>query len=110
MTHVPGGMHCGPDYMSRQGQDVAKSISIKEARIYCIKGLLAGEGDNNYSREQEDRLSGVEEGLLNTTVAAIFHDDIRAVTFSRIREAIPTDEELSGLVHAITNTPFDVDC
>ena len=109
MTHVPGGMHCGPDYMSRQGQDTTQQLTLKEARVYCINGLLKGEGDISSTRLQEDRINGVEEGLLSATVAALFYEDIRAVTFSRIREAIVTDEELSGLVNAIRNTPFDVE-
>ena len=42
VIHVPGGMHCGPDYMSRQGQDNTQSITIKQARVYCINSLLKG--------------------------------------------------------------------
>ena len=86
MVHVPGGMHCGPDYMSRHGQEGAQTISIKEARLHCITGLLAGLTGSDTEGVLEDRFIGVEDGLLITTIATLTHGDgIQAVTFNRIK-------------------------
>ena len=132
VIHVSGGMHCGPDYMSRQGQDNTQSITIKQARVYCINSLLkgagqhcptshpweaddgvswtSGEGEGGSHYEDKDKFIGVEDGLLKATVASLSYEEgIRAVTFSRVRDAIPADEELSDLVGAIINTPHDAE-
>ena len=66
-----GGMHCGPDYMSRQGQDNTQSISIKAARVYCINNLLEGAVVNQVTyntKVDRDKFIGVEDGLISSTV------------------------------------------
>ena len=149
MVHVPGGMHCGPDYMSRHGQGDGKTATLKEARLHCTMGLVTGwveksgnieEGlkmatvaaiDYMSRHDQEDGTTAtfrearqrctmglvtgwveksgyMEEGLQMATVAAMGHDeDIKAVTFQRIKAEIPNDTELFRLVEAISNTPHD---
>ena len=53
-----------------------------------------------------DKFIGAEDGLLTSTIASLSHEDgIRAVTFSRVRDNIPADEELSDQVSAIINMP-----
>ena len=49
-----GGLHCGPDYMSRHGQEGVNTAHIKEARLYCTQGLVMG---------KEDSLSNIEGRL-----------------------------------------------
>ena len=99
MVHVPGGMHCGPDYMSRQGQEAGTTATLKETRLRCTMALVTG---------WVEPLGHMEVGLQMATVAALGHDeDIRAVTFHRIRAEIPNDTELFRLVEAISNTPHD---
>ena len=53
MVHVPGGLHCGPGYMSRYSQEGMGTSTIKEARLYCTQGMVTGE---------EDRSSNIEGG------------------------------------------------
>ena len=62
MVHVPGGMHCGPDYMSRHGQGDGKTATLKEARLHCTMGLVTG---------WVEKSGNIEEGLKMATVAAI---------------------------------------
>ena len=42
-----------------------------------------------------------------TITALSYNDDIRAVTFQRIKTEVPNDTELAWLVDAIINTPHD---
>ena len=51
--HETGGLHCGPDYMSRNSQEGMDTSTIKEASLYCTQGLVTGE---------EDSLSNIEGG------------------------------------------------
>ena len=99
VVHVPGSKHCGPDYMSRHGQEDGTTLTLKEVRLRCTLGLVSA---------WEEKPVEIEGGLQMATVAALgHHDDIRAVTFQRIKAEIPNDKELLRLVDAISNTPHD---
>ena len=41
VVHVPGGMHCGPDYMSRHCQEEG-TVTLKEVRLRCTMWLVSG--------------------------------------------------------------------
>ena len=51
-----GGLHYGPDYMSRHGQEGVNTARIKEARLYCTQGLVMGMGKEYSSSNIERRL------------------------------------------------------
>ena len=51
VVHVPEGLHCGPDYMSRYSQEGVGMSTIKEARLYCTQGLVTGEKDSSSNIE-----------------------------------------------------------
>ena len=83
--------------MSRNSQEGVDTSTIKEASLYCTQGLVTGE---------EDSLSNIEGGLQMATKAALsYNDDIRAVTFQRIKAEVSNDTELARLVDTIINTP-----
>ena len=99
VKHVPGRLHNGPDYMSRQGQTQDKPTSTKE----IITGLAAAD-----IMEAETTELALETGLKATVVGSISDLDIRAVTFKRVQDAVTGDKVMQQLVTAITYTPMDV--
>ena len=97
MVYVPGGLHCGPDYMSKYSQEGVGTSTTKEASRFCTQGLVTGE---------EDSSSNIKGGLQMATKAALsYNDDICAVTFQRIKAEVSNDTELARLVDTIINTP-----
>ena len=64
VIHVPGGMHCGPDYMSTHGHEDG-AVTLKEVRLRCTMGLVSG---------WMDMSCNIEEGLQLATVAALGHN------------------------------------
>ena len=88
MVYVPGGLHCGPDYMSKYSQEGVGTSTTKEASRFCTQGLVTGE---------EDSSSNIKGGLQMATKAALsYNDDICAVTFQRIKAEVSNDTELAG--------------
>ena len=104
VKHVPGRLHNGPDYMSRQGQSPA--MSTKEVRLSVITGLATGGTlrAETTQNEEEDRM---DNGILESVVGSISDLNIRAVTFNRVKLAVRNDEEMQQLVEAITETSND---
>ena len=83
VIHIPGRMHCGPDYMSRHGsQATTESGLTKEARQYCILAIISGmEGIRG------DQESELEKGLVTSTIHALESDNrLEAITFERVKE------------------------
>ena len=103
VIHVPGKIHHGPDYMSRQGQYDTKNLKEmkKEARINLIKGFAMGS-------EEEGNTTDIDTGLTASIVAAITHEEgLRAVTFARIRKEVESDSQMQQLIRAILDCPAE---
>ena len=89
--------------MSRQGQYATKyhKEKKKEARINLITGLAM-------SSEEDSITSNIDEGLATSVAAAITHDEgLRAVTFSRIRKEVESDNHMQQLIRAILDCPAE---
>ena len=102
VIHIPGKLHCGPDYMSRQGQyDVKCQREVKkEARINLIKGFAMS--------AEDERTDSIDSGLVASVAAAISHDGgLKAVTFSRIRKETESDTQMQQLIQAIQDCPAE---
>jgi hypothetical protein len=95
VIHVPGRLNNGSDYMSRQGG----STTTKEAMM-CL--LLAMSSHTNTANGQR---GNVDNSLVAAVAAALSHtEELRAVTFKRVKAATNKDPELTKLREAIMNT------
>ena len=99
IIHVPGKIHCGPDYMSRNY--IPTDQTTKQVRINCLTGLTT-------DTEGEDPEMGdeVEHCIKQGTVAAI--EALEAVTFDRIKEAVTKDNLSRELMEAIITVTYDM--
>ena len=94
VVHVPGREHCGPDYISRLGEQRMKT---KDVRVNCILGLAAADSADTGTVLINDI------DIVDSVVASLYEDTgLRAITFEAIQSEVIRDSEMSDLVQAIT--------